>query len=106
MVIDMSEIPRRFRRRVQPSKGGNLKTTRKKMARIINLLNGKNTDLSNEIRENAKEWKNRTSKSHWPLMNSLGETHEDVIDKINEIKQVGGEIVHRYNLNFGQEETV
>ena len=106
MVIDMSEIPRRFRRREQPSKGGNLRPTRNKMARIIHLLKGKNTELANEILEDAKEWKNNTAKSHWPLMNSLGKGHEDVLAKIDEIKQEGGMIVRRYNLNFGTEETV
>ena len=106
MVIDVTEIPNRFRRREQPAKSGNLRLTRKKMARIIHLLEGKNTELSNEILEHAKQWKNVKSKSHWPLMNRLGKKHKDVLAKIDEIKQDGGVIVRRYNLSFGEEETV
>jgi len=106
MVIDMTEIPRRFRRRKQPVMAGNLRPTRQKMARIIHLLEEKNTELANEIFEDAKEWKNKTSKSHWPLMNRLGKEHQDVLAKIDDIKQNGGEIIRRYNLNFGTEEVV
>ena len=106
MVNDMTKIPRRFRRREQKAKAGNLRSTRKKMARIIHLLENKNTDLSNEILVDAKKWKNVTSKSHWPLMNRLGKKHEDVLAKIDQIKQDGGMIIRRYNLNFGTEEAV
>ncbi len=102
----MSFNPRRNRRRERPVNAGNLKSTRKKMARIIYLLESKTTELAEQILKDAKEWKNKTSKSHWPLMNSLGEKHEDVLAKIDEIKQNGGKIVHRYNLNFGNEESV
>lgn len=106
MVIDMTEIPRRFRRREQQAKGGNLRPTRKKMARIIHLLESKNTNLAKEILNDAKKWKDVTSKSHWSLMNRLGKKHEDVLAKIDQIKQDGGMIIRRYNLNFGTEEAV
>ena len=70
------------------------------------MLSNKNTDLANGILEDAKEWKNSTSKSHWSLMKRLGKNHEEVLAKIAEIKQEGGVIIRRYNLNFGTEETV
>ena len=75
------------------------------MARIIHLLEVK-TPIWQEILNDAKEWKDVISKSHWPLMNRLGKEHEDVIARIDEIKQAGGMIVRRYNLNFGLEESV
>ena len=93
-------------KRPKPVKSGNLRPTRKKMARIICLLRLKKSTLSQEILTDASNWKNNISKSHWPLMTNLDSDHPEVLAEIKKIKIKGGEIIRRYNVNYGMEEEV
>ena len=97
-----NKIPKRSK----PVKSGNLRPTRIKMARIISLLTLKKSTLAKEILTDASYWKNSISKSHWPLMNNLDSDHPDVLAEIEKIKIKGGEIIRRYNVNYGMEEEV
>jgi hypothetical protein len=100
------EMARKFTKRPKPVAKGNLRPTRRKIARIVHLLSGREEETAVEIRKKAKLWNKKDSKSHWGLMGKLGKVHPEVLAEIEAIKERGGGIIRAYNINFGEEESV
>ena len=78
-----------------------MKTIVKQIDLIIKVTKNKLQDeKAKKLHDESLHWKNVTRKEHWEDMNRLGEDHPDVINKINDVKSKGLDIILRFDLTF------